>query len=63
MHCQMVANLLGTAWLQTVQYGAPDVLLQGGLAPPVEGQPLLYSCHQPLAPAGQKQLAVSAFQA
>ena len=53
-----MADLLGTAWLQTAQYGAPDVLLPGGQGPPVEDQPLLYSCHRPLAPAGQKHLAV-----
>ena len=40
----MQTDLLGMLWLKSLQFGAPDALLQGGQGPPVEELSLPYSC-------------------
>lgn len=57
-----VANL--PVGLKSLQFGAPDAVLQGGQAPPSVDLPLPlpYSCQMPWAHAVQKLLAVQAFQ-
>lgn len=56
------ANL--AAGLTSLQFGAPDAVLQGGQAPPLVDlpPPLPYSCQMPWTHAVQKFLAVQAFQ-